>query len=420
MKRLLLCSLVCIATAIFISASSSLAFKQKVIPSIGVKETYDSKVGYTEDEDFVHSLLPGLIYDAFTERSRAHFTGVVDYSWYSKESSYDGFDQDYLLDLSHNATDRFTLGMKSNFTYDSNSKRSFEETGENLHAADRILYAVSPFCTYDLDELTEMRLSYRINESDYQGYSHDDTYSDSRTHSFGAGVERKLTELLSLGLTASADLRSYDKEGGKNHEDQYKLSALTRYRLSERTTVRFSVSGNQFYENEVNDDSDTSRAINVSTGINYTVSERLIVDVFIGTGDQTTFDESGTLGLDVTWKGETWKVVGGYKKDITSGARGYDLKRDRVHAMAEYLLSERWRCGFQGVYVYSDQTDSDDEDEEKYTYYSMEPYLQYEIFENSFIKAGYNYGVYMDRDENDNITRNQVYIMYTMMFPHEY
>jgi hypothetical protein len=184
--------------------------------------------------------------------------------------------------------------------------------------------------------------------------------------------------------------------------------------------VRFSVSGNQFYENEVNDDSDTSRAINVSTGINYTVSERLIVDVFIGTGDQTTFDESGTLGLDVTWKGETWKVVGGYKKDITSGARGYDLKRDRVHAMAEYLLSERWRCGFQGVYVYSDQTDSDDEDEEKYTYYSMEPYLQYEIFENSFIKAGYNYGVYMDRDENDNITRNQVYIMYTMMFPHEY
>jgi hypothetical protein len=404
---------------IAVTAYPSFAYKQKVIPSIGLKETYDSKVGYTEDEDFVHSIIPGLIYDLSTERSKAHFSGIADYSWYSKESAYDGFDQAYLLDLFHNATDRFVLGMKSSFTYDNNSKRSFEETGENLHAADRIVYAVSPFCTYKIDELTEMRMSYRINESNFQGYRHDNTYSDSMVHSFGTSIDRKLTELVSMGLTVSADLRAYDKEDGTNHEDQYKLSLLTRYRFSERTNVRFSVSGNQFYENEVNDESDTSRSINVSAGINHTVSERLIVDVFIGTGDQTTFDESGTLGLDVTWKGETWKLVGGYKKDITSGARGYDLKRDRIHARGEYLFNEKWRCGFQSVYVYSDQTDSDDDDEEKYTYYSMEPYLQYEIFKNSFIKAGYSYGVYMDRDADENITRNQVYIMYTMMFPYE-
>jgi hypothetical protein len=49
----------------------------------------------------------------------------------------------------------------------------------------------------------------------------------------------------------------------------------------------------------------------------------------------------------------------------------------------------------------------------------MEPYLQYEIIKNSFIKAGYSYGVYMDRDNDRDITRNKVYVMYTMAFPYE-
>ncbi len=411
--------IVIIMTLIFVSASSSWAFKQTVTPSIGIKETYDTKVGYTEDDDFVHSILPGLLYDVSSETSKAHFSAIGDYSWYSKESDYDGFDQAYQLDLTHDFSDRFAFGMKNDFTYDSNSNRSFEQTGENLRTVDRILYGVSPYLTFDIDELTTGRISYRIRESNYQGYRHDDTYSDSMTHSFGTSVDRKLTELVSMGLTASADLRSYDKKNGKNHDDHYKLSVLTRYRYSERTTLRVSVSGDQYCEHEIDEDSDTTRTINVSAGANYAVSERINLDIFIGTGDQTTFDESGTLGIDIKWKGETWETAGGYKKDITSGSQGYDLKRDRVHGKVEYLLSEKWRCGFQGVFVYSDQTDSDDDDDERYTYYSMEPYLQYEIFKNSFIKAGYNYGVYMDREDDDSITRNQIYLMYTMMFPYE-
>ncbi|WP_462325163.1 hypothetical protein [Desulfoplanes sp.] len=321
--------------------------------------------------------------------------------------------------MEHAFSERVTFGMDNVFTYDSNSQRSFEETGENLRTVDRIIYGISPYMAVDLTETTRGRISYRLQETDYQGYRHSDTYSDSMTNSFGASIEREMSERTSLGLTASADLRSYEKERGKNHDDHYKLSLVTKHRYSERTRLRFSLSGDQYYENEVNDDSDTTRSISVSAGATYALSERLELDVFLGTGDQTTFDESGTLGFDLTWKGETWLISGGYKKDVTSGARGYDLKRDRVHAEAEYRLSERLQVGFMGGYVYSDQIDSGDDDEQRYTYYSMEPYLQYEIFKNSFIKAGYSYGVYMDRDDDDSITRNQVYLMYTMMFPYE-
>jgi hypothetical protein len=418
MKNRIFLSTIVIAL-IHLLAIPSFALKYKIVPSIGVKETYDTKVGYTDEDDFIHSIISGLVYDASTMTSKVHFSGTVDYSWYNEESEYDGFDQTYDLDLFHDFSERFSFGMKNNFMYDTNSKRSFEETGEDLHSVDRIMYGVSPYFIFDIDERTMSRISYKVKGSDYQGYSNDDTYSDSMVHSFGASVERDLTELFTMGIAASADLRSYEKEQGENHYDHYKLSLLSKYRFSERTRLRFSVSTDQFYENEVNDDSDTTQSVNVSAGANHAVNEQCSLDVFIGTGDQTTFDESGTLGFDLTWKEETWSVAGGYKRDVTSGARGYDLDRDRVHVTAEYLASERLLYGVQGVYVYSDQTDTDDNDEERYTYYGMEPYLQYEIIKNSFIKAGYSYGVYMDRDDDRDITRNKVYVMYTMAFPYE-
>lgn len=387
------------------------------MPSIGIKETYDTKVGYEHNDDFIHSILPGLTYKLSDENTHVDFSGLMDISWYSELHDYDGVDQTYIFDVDHRYKENITFGMKNDFMYDNNSKKSFEETGEDLRSVDRIVYGISPYIKLDIDENTQIKCNYKIKEINYQGLSSDDDYSDSMTNSFGAGIEHKLSERLTMGLATSADLRAYDKENGKNHEDHYKISLLTRYRLSERTNIRLSLSGDQYYENEVDDDSETTQSINVSAGATHEISERLKMDIFLGTGDQTTFDESGTLGAEVTWTGEVWKLAGGYKKDITSGARGYDLKRDKFFAKGEYRISEKTLLGFRGNYVYSNEIDSDDDDDEKYTYYSMEPYLQYEIVKNSFITASYSYGVYMDRDDDNSITRNQVYVMYTITFP---
>ncbi len=404
--------LLCASTFVFAS-------QQKIVPSIGAKETYDTKVGYDGDEDFIHSLLPGLTYSFSDKNTQIDFTGRMDISWYSAQEEYNGVDQNYLLDLDHAYSERFSFGIKNNFAYDSNSKTSFADTGENLERADRLIYGFAPYLTFDFTENTRARLNYQFKETNYQGYSHNDDYSDSTTNSFGIGTEHDISERTSLGFSVSADLRSYDKEGGKNYEDHYKVSLLTKHKLNERTRLRFSVSGDQYYEKDVDEESDTSHSVNVSAGMAHEISERLKIDLFLGTGDQTAFDESGTLGVELTWLGEQWKLAGGYKKDITAGARGYDLDRDRVYANGEYNLSERTQTGIQGVYVYSDETDSDDDDEERYTYYSLEPYLQYEIIKDSFIKTGYSYGVYEDREDDSSKTRHQVYVMFTMMFPYE-
>jgi len=410
--------MICLVTTMqLLLSSTSNAYDQKIVPSIGIKETYDTKVGYEHDDDFIHSILPGLTYKLSNENTHVNFSGLLDISWYSKLHDYDGVDQTYVFDIDHKYQDNITFGMKNDFMYDNNSKKSFEETGEDIRSVDRIVYGVSPYITLDINENTQVKCNYKIKEINYQGFSSDDDYSDSMTNSFGAGIEHDLSERLTMGLATSADLRAYDKKDGKNHEDHYKISLLTRYRLTERTRIRLSLSGDQYYENEVGDDSDTTQSINVSAGATHEINERLKLDIFLGTGDQTTFDESGSLGVELTWIGEIWKLSGGYKKDITSGSRGYDLKRDKIFAKGEYRISEKALLGFRGGYVYSNEIDSNEDDEEKYTYYSMEPYLQYEIVKNSFITASYSYGVYMDRDEDRNITRNQIYLMYTITFP---
>ena len=404
---------------LIVMTSTVFAYKQKIVPSIGLKETYDTKVGYEDDEDFVHSIIPGLIYNISNESTQVNFSGLMDISWYSAQEEYNGVDQTYILNLDHRYSERIKFGIKNDFAYDSNSKKSFETTGENLETADRILYGVSPYLTFDFTENTRAKVNYQLKEINYQGYTHNDDYSDSTTNSFGIGTEHDISERTSIGLNTSADLRSYDKEGGKNHEDHYKISMLTKHKLNERTKIRLSISGDQYYENDVDEDSDTDYSVNVSAGMTHEINERLKVDLFLGTGDQTTFDDSGSLGAELTWIGEQWNLAGGYKKDITSGSRGYDLKRDRVYAKGAYNFSEKITSGFQGVYVYSNETDSGDDDEQKYTYYSLEPYLQYEIIKNSFIKTGYSYGVYEDRDDDDTVTRNQIYVMYTMIFPYD-
>ncbi|MFA6811209.1 MAG: hypothetical protein WCR47_09170 [Desulfoplanes sp.] len=416
-KKIILTVFVLIPIQLLFFSDISKAYNQKIVPSIGIKETYDTKVGYEDEDDFIHSIIPSLKYTLSDDNTNIFFNGLIDISFYSKLHDYNGVDQIYLLDVDHNLTENIVIGIKNNFMYDNNSKKSFEYTGEDINSSDRIIYGISPYITLDINETTRAKCNYKISEINYQGYSYNDDYSDSITNSFGASIEHDLSERITMGLATSADLRSYDKDDAKNHYDHYKISLLTRYRLSERTKLRLSISGDQYYENEVNDDSDTTQTANVSAGATHEISERLKLDIFLGTGDQTTFDESGALGAELTWIGETWKLSGGYKKDITSGARGYDLKRDKIFATGEYKVSEKTLLGFRGGYVYSNEIDNDEDDEEKYTYYSMEPYLQYEIVKNSFITASYNYGVYMDRDEDNSITRNQIYIMYTITFP---
>ena len=123
------------------------------------------------------------------------------------ESVFSTTDAAFNLDMK-TTTQRFLLGLRSNFTYDTNRSSEFSSSLFSLNAQRRTSWTVDPTVVYTLAPRTKLSLTASLAEQSYE----DDALTDYRTLSLSPAVLYDLTPLQSVSLSLQA--RRYNSLSG--------------------------------------------------------------------------------------------------------------------------------------------------------------------------------------------------------------
>ena len=364
--------------ALFTLAGPCLAGETfKVVPSVSLRETYDSNVNFNGKGDFEHSATPGVRVDLQQERLRGWTQARGTAYKYMRLNEYDRVDQNYDAGLEVNVTERITLNAKGSATLDHAFSSSLGDTGERSpHRASRQLLNAQPSVTFALDETNALTLTYAFSKTDYDTQD----YIDSLSNTF---------------------------------------SGLWGYRLNERTQLLLQLSKGWIEASTAQQDIFSGMA-----GFEYALAETVKARVLAGASSMNTKPKaaeartSSNFSADTSleWKLETLTTSAGYSRDMTMGISGEDLVRDRLSLNFSMEVSERLQLALGGNLVLSENS-STNQTRQSNRWYEIRPTIRYRVGEDSNLSLGYSYGSTKDLEQDSLRTRNRIFLDYNISFP---
>jgi len=366
------------ALVLSITTGSGLAWETvKIMPTISVRETYDSNVNLLGKGDFEHSATPGVRVDLKQERLRSWIVAKGTAYKYTRLSDFDRIDQNYEGGLEVNATEKVTANLKGGIRADHAFSSALDETGELApRRASRQVYSLQPSLTFTLGETDSLTLFHAFAKTDYD--TKDYTGSVSNT-----------------------------------------LGGLWGHRLNERTQLLLQVSGAHATTPDA-----TQNSASGMGGFEYALAETLKARVLAGASSLSSKTEgsdarkanSYAADTSIEWQLERMNAKAGYSRDMTLGITGDDLVRDKFTLDLGLRATERLRLQMGGNMVLSENTSSA-QSLQKNRWFELSPSARYQTGENSALTLGYAYGSSEDRLKDIVKTRNRVYLDFSIAFP---
>jgi hypothetical protein len=269
--------------------------------------------------------------------------------------------------------------------------------------------------TYTLSEISQVTLSFNVNDDDYD----DDEFYDSLTYQIQALYIHDLSRRLPNTVgRISCSYGRYEYDQTEHGESQTVL--LTRnYRLSRSTDV-------DTYQVMFGVSKDWTERINLllDIGGNYTITEfadRLdeqIDYIFLDPFTQTTRvdDEEKKWGgvgqLVFTFTGETSTAHLTFSQQL-SGAGGRSGASRRTAAIADINQRFTYKLGGSlsaGYYLNKiDRASSQGDDDEEETF-RLRGSLRYDVTKHAYITGSYGFTYIDDKDDNETRQRNAVFL----------
>ncbi|MBU1041655.1 MAG: hypothetical protein KKF77_11210 [Proteobacteria bacterium] len=375
---LVLAGLVLAGLGVLARPGGALAWETvKVMPTISVRETYDSNVNFMGKGDFESSATPGVRVDVKQERMRGWVVAKGTAYKYLRLNDFDRIDQNYEAGIEVNATEKITANLKGGIIADHAFGSALDETGEQApRRSSRQVYSIKPSLTLTLDETNSLTLFHAFTKTEYDTKDYTDSMSNT-------------------------------------------LGGLWGHRLNERTQLLLQLSGSM-----ASTPSATQDSVSGMAGFEYALAETVKARVLGGAsslrskvdGQESRKATSYAADTSLEWRLEKLTTTAAYSRDMTLGITGDDLVRDRLSLNLALRTTERLRLLLNGNMVLSENTSSA-QSAQKNRWTEISPGASYQVGENSSMTLGYAYGSSEDRLKDETKTRNRVYLDFSIAFP---
>ena len=357
-----------------------------VTPSIELATLYDDNLDFEksdEKDSFGANAVPRLTLDYTSELIGFSLIGEIDVIKYFTETDYDRTNQLYGIDGQYQMSPRWQFSGDFEYRRDETIDSVLEETGQSFE---------------------------RRRVQTYDG---------------GAGLNYQLTELSDIGLEAEYRNRDYSSDQDTDFELYTFSLPFTKNFANQRDRIELRPSYTIF--DSVN--SEDARGYRFEIDWERQISETLTSIVGAG-GRYTDIDQEdgssdsnwgyvGRLGLRKTT--ETFFGEIEASRDLAANSDAEIVEVNRLRLRLDKKLSERFGFSFDGSAYYTD-TESSKSKDEKTTFFTLQPALNYLLSENHFIELRYQYRNKRELDEPGNpvTEQNRGWLGIVLQFPKKF
>ncbi len=353
-----------------------------ITPSLEVGGVYDDNLDFTssdEEDDFGGQAIPKLTLDYSTELLQFSLIGQLDIIKYYNQTDFDRTNQLYGFNGRYQAFSRWAITGNFRYRRDETVDSQLEETGQATER-DRVkTYDSGGGVFYQLTELSDIGLEVDYRKRNYS--SDEETDYDRYTFST-AYTKRFANQRDTLGLVPEYSFLYSDEEDATD----YRFTVEWERRTSETFTTQLNV------------------------GARYTEIED------VNGKDDQNWGYLGLLGMR-KW-GETYSTRIELMRDIRVNTDAEIVEVNRLLIIADKRFLERMGLRFRGA-AYLTETESSNAEDEKTTFFELQPTLYYMLTENHSIELAYTYQNEKEHDKPGNpvTQRNSVFLGFRLKFP---
>jgi hypothetical protein len=375
----------------------------KLIPSLMIRGDYDDNVSFNyanEKSDYFTTTSPSFTFDYATELLKLSSEIGVDFLRYLDETQLNTENQRYKFDGAYQLFERLKFTGNLAYIKDTTLESELEETGVLSFREDRQRYIKGGGITHQIDELSDISLTYSHTRTDY-----DWQYSvDYKYYTIALTYNRMLKNNTDT-FTLQPYYNHYSSDS--NNIKVYAMMFGWRRLLSETSSFK-AFAGVRYSRN------DYKRTHPVITGPPFRVvyqSVRESDNRWGGLADisyETTTERSSTTL--------------GYNHDLTYSSYGQPIEKDKLYASWRFRIMRRLETGLSAN-LYFTESDSDVEGitQEDSAYFNLTPSLRYLLTEDHSLRFGYTYArsrstAGVTREYN----RSRIWLVLEMQFPKQW
>lgn len=354
-----------------------------ISPAIVLRTVYDDNLNFErndEKDDFGANVIPRLTLDYASELLQFSLIGEVDVIKYFSETDFDRTNQLYGIDGEYQMSPRWRFAGDFEYRRDETIDSVLEQTGQAFERRRVTTYDNRAGLFFQLTELSDLGLEADHRKRDYS--SSKDT--DFNRYTFSLPYTKKLANQRDIVALVPA-YSIFDSDGEEDAQG-----------------YRFSIN----WERQINE----TLTSTVNAGGRYTDIEQED-----GSSD-TNWGYIGKLGLQK--KTETLTGYIEASRDIRANSNAEIVEVNRLLLRVDKLFRERFGFRFYGSGYYTD-TDSNEAEGRKTTYFELRPSLYYLLTENHYIELQYQYQnkKELDLQGNPQTQRNRVFLGIVLEFP---
>ena len=363
-----------------------------VKPMVVVKTEYDDNIQFTREnqmDDLVLSLSPSVVLTHRTERLQSDTSALVRGLKYLEESDLDRVEALFETDLSYKYTERVSLHGDASYHLDSALETELQETGIVTEQSDRSRLSAGGGMTFRLTELQEVGGSFSLGRTTYES----DRFLDYDTAYLAVDWTRSFKNQRDALV-----IRPYWSHSSSDvsEMDTYGLMAGWERSLTENWTLSAFLGVRR-------------------TETEYQTRVPFAFDSAIETREESSW--GGVADVRVRWEDQTWAFGASYDRDLSYTVQGVPIERDRLALSVRKRFDPRLYAHFRAWGVLSEYEGIDPGRD--FYHYNLSPSLSYRLTEDHVLTAGYSYGYYENRlQEDSGRDRNRVWVSLECSFPH--
>lgn len=381
-----LCLLLLMAALIAVPAVIQAA-DTTLVPRLKVRGEYDDNVLFsrtTEIDDYLGILSPGLEFDYATAVMSLRSTLNLDILRYQDQDELNTENQRYAIDGTFGFIERLKMTAGLLYVDDTTLDSELEETGLVGVRSDRKRYEGKGGLSYQVTEVSEIRMDYGYTKTDYD---------------FVRYVDYDLHDLV----------LAYNRQLGTGRDTFSVQPFFTRY---DSDVSRVQMLGlflgwiHAFHE---------KMDLTAYLGVRYSDIEYILAD---RTETENKWGGMADIVLRYSQELAVWSL--GYLADLRYSAYGEPINVHRGYGKVNWRITERFGTEFAVSYYYTKSEGDIQIRYENRRYLEIRPTVFYRITEDHRIELGYLYA--RDQDKavvvaDDTADRNRVWISFNFSFP---
>ena len=349
-------------------------------PSIGITGQYDDNIFFTRMfavSDYISIISPGLDLDYKTERGAVGSNIILDFYNYAQESENDTINIKGFLDGDYDLSERWNLNALFNIIKDTTLETQLEETGQRGIRQDRLKWDAGAGLRYGLTERSNLGIRYRYTNVEFEAISQ----NDYELHEVFLPLDYRLkTQADDISITPNYQFLDSD------------TSTVNNIRLLFGWEHRFSETFN----------------MSIQLGPRYTKEDFKAVDAT----DET---QSITADVNLIKRGELSRTSFTYNRGLERATDGQLLEVDRFVLNWNRRLTHRFGLAFLGRLIFNRDVIALFGGDR--VFFDLRPSLFYNLTENHQLRLTYSYQQDYDRDLDNRVDRNRIWLTLQFNFP---